>query len=77
MDGGFYYVDKTMLIYDLLHNGGQNNLITRPRRFGKSEVYNPWSVLNQAKTWARDIDAFAVPWWINTSSNNIIKTLVG
>ena len=36
MDGGFYYVDKTMLIYELLHNGGQNNLITRPRRFGKT-----------------------------------------
>ncbi|MGN1116631.1 MAG: AAA family ATPase, partial [Candidatus Ornithomonoglobus sp.] len=45
--------------------------------FGKSEVYNPWSALNQAKTWARDIDAFTVPWWANTSSNNIIKTLVG
>lgn len=45
--------------------------------FGKSEVYNPWSALNQAKTWARDMDAFAVPWWANTSSNNIIKTLVG
>ena len=25
-----------MLIYELLHNGGQNNLITRPRRFGKT-----------------------------------------
>ncbi|MDD6484788.1 MAG: AAA family ATPase, partial [Clostridiales bacterium] len=36
MDGGFYYVDKSMLIYELLHNGGQNNLITRPRRFGKT-----------------------------------------
>ena len=36
IDGGFYYVDKTMLIYVLLHNGGQNNLITRPRRFGKT-----------------------------------------
>ena len=36
IDGGFYYVDKTMLIYDLLHYGGQNNLITRPRRFGKT-----------------------------------------
>ena len=45
--------------------------------FGKSEVYNPWSALNQAKTWARDMDAFAVTWWANTSSNNIIKTLVG
>lgn len=36
IDGGFYYVDKTMLIYDLLSFGGQNNLITRPRRFGKT-----------------------------------------
>lgn len=36
MDGGFYYVDKSMLIYELLHNGGQNDLITRPRRFGKT-----------------------------------------
>ena len=35
-DGGFYYVDKTMLIYHLLNFGGQNNLITRPRRFGKT-----------------------------------------
>lgn len=36
IDGGFYYVDKTMLIYDLLQYGGHNNLITRPRRFGKT-----------------------------------------
>ena len=36
VDGGFYYVDKTMFIYDLLRNGGKNNLITRPRRFGKT-----------------------------------------
>ena len=36
IDSGFYYVDKSMLIYELLHSGGQNNLITRPRRFGKT-----------------------------------------
>ena len=36
IDGNFYYVDKTMLIYELLNDGGQNNLITRPRRFGKT-----------------------------------------
>lgn len=33
---GFYYVDKTGLIIDLLHNWGKINLFTRPRRFGKS-----------------------------------------
>jgi hypothetical protein len=33
---GFYYVDKTGMIIDLLHNWGEVNLFTRPRRFGKS-----------------------------------------
>lgn len=33
---GFYYVDKTFLIRDLLDNWGKVNLFTRPRRFGKS-----------------------------------------
>lgn len=33
---GFYYVDKTGLIRDLLENWGKVNLFTRPRRFGKS-----------------------------------------
>lgn len=33
---GFYYVDKTKLIKDLLENWGKVNLFTRPRRFGKS-----------------------------------------
>lgn len=33
---GFYYVDKTAMIRDLLRNWGKVNLFTRPRRFGKS-----------------------------------------
>ncbi len=33
---GFYYIDKTGLIADLLQNWGKVNLFTRPRRFGKS-----------------------------------------
>lgn len=33
---GFYYVDKTGLITELLNNWGKVNLFTRPRRFGKS-----------------------------------------
>jgi len=33
---GFYYVDKTMFISDLLENWGEVNLFTRPRRFGKT-----------------------------------------
>ena len=33
---GFYYVDKTRLIKDLLEDWGKVNLFTRPRRFGKT-----------------------------------------
>ncbi len=44
--------------------------------FGKTEVYNPWSVLNQIKVWSKDRDAVVTSWWTNSSSNSIIKTLV-
>ena len=33
---GFYYIDKTGLIEQLLENWGKVNLFTRPRRFGKT-----------------------------------------
>lgn len=33
---GFYYVDKTGMIKELLNSWGEVNLFTRPRRFGKS-----------------------------------------
>lgn len=33
---GFYYIDKTGMIRDLLQNWGKVNLFTRPRRFGKT-----------------------------------------
>lgn len=37
---GFYYVDKTGLINELLDNWGEVNLFTRPRRFGKTLSMN-------------------------------------
>lgn len=33
---GYYYVDKTLLIKELIDKKGEVNLFTRPRRFGKS-----------------------------------------
>ncbi len=35
-DKPYYYVDKTLLIKDILDKGGKVNLFTRPRRFGKT-----------------------------------------
>ena len=33
---GFYYIDKTGLLIEILNNWAEVNLFTRPRRFGKS-----------------------------------------
>ena len=34
--GGYYFVDKTMFIKELLDVKGEVNLFTRPSRFGKT-----------------------------------------
>lgn len=44
--------------------------------FGKSEVYNPWSVINYVEQLWTDDEAFPKPFWSNTSSNNIVRTLI-
>lgn len=36
IDENLYYVDKTLLIRDIIENGGKVTLFTRPRRFGKT-----------------------------------------
>ena len=47
---GFYYVDKTGLIKELLHNWGKVNLFTRPRRFGKTLNMNMLKAFFEYKT---------------------------
>ncbi len=44
--------------------------------FGDTEVYNPWSVINFMYDLCADTNAFPHPYWINTSSNDIIKDLI-
>ena len=36
IDDGCYYIDKTLLIREIIKKGGMVNLFTRPRRFGKT-----------------------------------------
>lgn len=45
-------------------------------RFGNAEVYNPWSVLNFLDALRENAGALPVPYWANTSSNDIVKSLV-
>ncbi len=44
--------------------------------FGDTEVYNPWSVINYMYDLAADSNAFPRSYWVNTSSNDIIKDMV-
>ena len=37
-EGGYYYVDKTMLARTLMERGGENFMLFRPHGFGKSLV---------------------------------------
>ncbi len=41
-------------------------------RFGDNTVYNPWSILNYIDNSQRGF----LPYWVNTSSNNIVKELL-
>ena len=61
--------------------GLEENLETVQRwydgyRFGNTEVYNPWSVINYVDSCYKDKHAFAKPYWSNTSSNSIVRNLV-
>ncbi len=44
--------------------------------FGDTEVYNPWSVIKFLYDLDADAKAFPRPYWVNTSSNEIIKNMV-
>lgn len=45
-------------------------------RFGKTEIYNPWSIINYVNAAMTDPQAYPRPYWSNTSSNSIIKELI-
>ena len=45
--------------------------------FNDIEIYNPWSIINYVYDRDRKITKFALPYWSNTSSNSIIREMVG
>ncbi|WP_411680234.1 AAA family ATPase [Clostridium thailandense] len=40
--------------------------------FGDNIIYNPWSILNYVNNWDEGLQ----PYWINTSSNDLVKKLI-
>lgn len=45
-------------------------------RFGETEVYNPWSVISFLDASSENAGVTPSPYWANTSSNDIVKSLV-
>ena len=45
-------------------------------RFGDSDVYCPWDVINYCADLLSDPNAFPMAFWINTSGNDIIRSFI-
>ena len=45
-------------------------------RFGLTEIYNPWNVLNCIDSYLQNDMVACEPYWSNTSSNQIVKRLI-
>lgn len=40
--------------------------------FGDTVIYNPWSIINYAKSWKNGLQ----PYWVNTSSNDLVRQII-
>lgn len=69
-------VDELLKAYDLQDNADTVREWYDGYRFGETEVYNPWSVINYIQSCYRNKKALPKPYWSNTSSNSIVHTLV-
>lgn len=69
-------VDQMLVHYGLEENREAVRNWYDGYRFGDTEVYNPWSVINYMDSCYKDKNEFPRPYWSNTSSNSIVRTLV-
>ena len=72
-EDGYYYIDKSGLIADLLTNNSEVTLITRPRRFGKTLAM---SMLANFFDIQKKPDAKPIGYWKNTSDNAIFRSFI-
>lgn len=59
----YYYIDKTLFIKELLDMKGEVNLITRPRRFGKTLNMSMLRYFFEMGTRYRDILKYGVAFY--------------
>lgn len=69
-------VDKLLAYYQLQEKEATVKKWYDGYLFGKVEVYNPWSVINYVEACRQDTDVLPAPYWSNTSSNSIVRSLI-
>ena len=69
-------VDQILKHYGLEKNHSAVKTWYDGYQFGDTEVYNPWSVISYVNSCYKDKNALPKPYWSNTSSNSIVRTLV-
>ncbi|MDY4078694.1 MAG: AAA family ATPase [Clostridium sp.] len=69
-------VDKILEFYDIKNKKKEMKKWYDGYLFGNTEVYNPWSVINYVKSLCANSKSYPKPYWSNTSSNSIIRSLI-
>ena len=70
-------VEEMLRYYDLLAELPEVKKWYDGYLFADIEIYNPWSIINYVHDRDRRITQFALPYWSNSSSNSIIREMVG
>ena len=70
-------------VREMLHYYGQDEHYEAVKEwydgylFANTEIYNPWSILKYVNDRKDKVTKFALPYWSNTSSNSIVREMVG
>ena len=69
-------VDSFLNAYGIMQKSDEVKNWYDGYRFGNTEVYNSWSVINYVSDIAYKNTEFPKPYWSNTSSNSIVRELI-
>ena len=70
-------VNAMLAYYDLLEELPEVKRWYDGYLFNETEIYNPWSILKYVNDRKDKVTKFALPYWSNTSSNSIVREMVG
>ena len=69
-------IDNLLDYYDLINKRNEIKDWYDGYLFDRTEIYNPWSVLNYIKELLGDKDFHAISFWANTSSNDLVRQYI-